>query len=159
MDLELAEGEIFNQSLREARLNLLLEKKRKLEKDIADVKKEIRDHRCGFVSAKNYLECRKRWSDHPNRIHPEITYVSGYQKGGNHDKSFQVLVKDNKTGIRFYVASSKLRQPFWKPHLERIPSEKIFSEDKKTNVFLLQIRNIYIRHTLRLSGIYMKWNF
>lgn len=132
MDLESAERKIAYQYLRQDFLNSLLKEENDLKKKIAKVKKQIRDNHKGTISAKTYIKNRRKWINHLNHLHPEIEYVSGY-KTRTHDctKSFQVLIQDKKTGIRFYVASSKLRQPSWKPHLKRIPPKKIVKEDRK----------------------------
>lgn len=132
MKLELAERKIAYQHLRQDLLTSLLEDEVNLKKRIAKVKKQIRDHHKGAISAKTYIKNREKWINHLNHLHPEIEYVSGY-KVRKHDcsKSFQVLIRDKKTGIRFYVASSKLRQPSWKPHLKRIPPHKVLKEDRE----------------------------
>lgn len=132
MDLELAERKIVNQSLREVKLNMLLEEENDLKKKIAKVKMQIQSNHKGAISAKAYIKNREKWINHLNHLHPEIEYVSGY-KVRAHDcsKSFQVLIRDKKTGIRFYVASSELRQPSWKPNLKRIHPHKVLKEDRE----------------------------
>lgn len=127
-----AKRKVAEQAIRQAELEMWQEEERKIRIRIASAKKKIRDHHTGFVSARKYLIYRSRWINHLEKIHPEIKYVSGYkmQKLDN-NKSFQVLVQDRKTGIRFHVASSKLRKPTWKPHLDLIPPHKVLREDRQ----------------------------
>lgn len=131
MNYQNATKKVVEQTLRQTELEMWQEEERKIRIKVASAKKKVRDHHAGFVSAKKYLVYRSRWINHLEKIHPEIKYVSGYKMQKDNSKSFQVLVQDRKTGIRFSVASSKLRKPTWKPHLEFIPPRKVFKEDRQ----------------------------
>lgn len=131
MNYQNATKKVVDQTLRQTELEMWQEEERKIRIKVASAKKKVRDHHAGFVSAKKYLVYRSRWINHLEKIHPEIKYVSGYKMQKDNSKSFQVLVQDRKTGIRFSVASSKLRKPTWKPHLEFIPPRKVFKEDRQ----------------------------
>lgn len=78
---------------------------------------------------------RIRYINHLEKIHPDIQYLSGYRPrkhGGS--KNFKVLVQCRKTGIRYYIYSSRLRVKNWKCSIcnfSNVNSGEIFPADQK----------------------------
>lgn len=72
--------------------------------------------KCGSILRFHNKEkkLRKRFIENLEQRHPDISYISGYRtQERNHRKNIIILVRCNKTGIRYYVYDSHLRKKNW----------------------------------------------
>lgn len=85
---------------------------------------------------------KQQFIKHLNKEHPDITYISGYKsrqhRGHN---NFKLLVKCNKTGIRYYIYASHVRIKNWKCAICLMANPSVYPQDKKKYKHYLNIKN------------------